>query len=126
MNKLKLRLLLPLIALILLPVTQTLADVFTDEEIASSVDVRDLDSPPRPKKQSAPNVPSNLRNVQASVQVGFLIDEDGRVRKPRVVKSSNPDFNDVAINCVRGWEFDPGKRDGQAVAVRVIVPLRFK
>lgn len=103
-----------------------LAQDFTEEEIATSVDVRDLDSPPRPKKQSVPPVPSSLARVQASVQVGFLIDEKGRVRKPRIIKSSNPSFNAYVLDFVRDWEFEPGKRDGAAVSVRVIVPLRFK
>lgn len=99
---------------------------FTDAEIASSADMKELDSPPKPVKQSAPDVPAKLRGVQASVQVGFLIDEAGKVTAPRIIKSSNDEVNDVAMKCVETWQFEPGKRGGQPVQVRVIVPLRFK
>ncbi len=99
---------------------------FTEEEIASSVDVRELDTPPKAVKQSMPPIPSALRDVQASVQVGFIIDEKGKVRGPRIIKTSNQAFNDFVLDAVKKWEFEPGKRGGSAVSVRVVVPLRFK
>jgi protein TonB len=99
---------------------------FTDEEIASSCDMKDLDTPPKPTRQNAPNVPPELHGMKASVQVAFIIDEQGRVQRPRVVQSSNESFNEVSIRCIRSWEFEPGVKGGQAVKVRVIVPLRYK
>jgi TonB family protein len=102
------------------------ADSFTDEEIASSSEMKELDTPPKPTKQSAPVVPPELHGLKASVQVGFIIDEKGRVVRPRVIQSSNDSFNDISIRCIRNWEFNPGTKGGQPVKVRVVVPLRYK
>ncbi|MFA5257329.1 MAG: TonB family protein [Opitutales bacterium] len=99
---------------------------FSDEEIAESSDMRDLDTPPKPVKQAAPSIPPELHGLKASVQVGFIIDEKGRVVKPRIVQSSNDSFNDISLRCIRGWEFQPGKRGDTPVKVRVVVPLRYK
>jgi TonB family protein len=99
---------------------------FSQEEIAGSSAMSELETPPKPVKQSPPTIPPELHGLKASVQIGFLIDEKGRVVKPRIVQSSNDSFNDLAIRCVRNWEFEPGKKGGKAVSVRVVVPLRFK
>jgi TonB family protein len=99
---------------------------FTDEEIAASSSVSELDGNPKPVKQSPPTIPPELHGLKASVQVGFLIDEKGRVAKPRIVQSSNESFNDLSIRCVKNWEFEPPTKAGVPVMVRVVVPLRFK
>jgi len=99
---------------------------FSDDEIASSSDMRDLDTPPKPVRQSQPSIPPELHGMKASVQVGFIIDEKGRVVKPRIVQSSNDSFNDISLRCIRTWEFQPGKRGDTPVKVRVVVPLRYK
>lgn len=99
---------------------------FTDEEVAASSAMSELESPPKPVKQTKPSVPPELQGIKASILVGFLIDEKGEVTKPRIVQSSNESFNDIALRCVRNWEFEPGKKGGKTVSVRVVVPLRFK
>jgi len=99
---------------------------FTDAEVAASSAVGELDSTPKPVKQSPPALPPELHGQKASVQVGFLIDEKGRVVKPRIVQSSNESFNDLSIRCVKSWEFEPPTKGGTPVMVRVVIPLRFK
>ena len=100
--------------------------VFSEEEIAESSSMGDLDAPPKPVKQTPPSIPPELQGVKASVQIGFIIDEKGRVTKPRIVQSSNTSFNEISLKCIREWEFDPGTKGGKPVKVRVVVPLRFK
>jgi TonB family protein len=99
---------------------------FSDEEIAASSAMSELDNPPKAVKQGQPTIPPELHGLKASLQVGFLIDDKGRVVKPRIVQSSNESFNDMALRCVRNWEFEPGTKGGKPVSVRVVVPLRFK
>lgn len=99
---------------------------FSDEELASSSSMNDLDAPPKPVKQSSPSVPPELQGIKASVQIGFIIDEKGNVQKARIVQSSNVGFNEISLRCVRDWQFEPGSKGGQPVKVRVVVPLRFK
>ena len=43
-----------------------------------------------------------------------------------VVESDPPDtFDDAAIEAARGWRFEPGRDEGNPVAVRVRQTLRF-
>ncbi len=102
------------------------ADGFTDEEIAGTHSMKDVDSPPKPVKQVAPSLPGDLKGVKATVQVGFVINEQGRVIKPRVVKSTNADLDEYALASVSEWSFDPAEKGGSPVSVRVILPMRFK
>jgi len=34
-------------------------------------------------------------------------------------------FDDVAVRAIRGWRFEPVERDGEKVAQRAMVRLRF-
>jgi TonB family protein len=99
---------------------------FSDEEVADSSSMNELDAPPKPVRQNQPSIPPELKGVKASVQIGFLIDEKGRVVKPRIVQSSNNSFNEISLRCVREWEFEPGTKGGRPVTVRFVVPLRYK
>jgi TonB family protein len=99
---------------------------FTEEEIASSSSANELDGTLKAVKQSMPALPPELHGQKASVQVGFIIDEKGRIVRPRIVQSSNASFNDLSIRCVSSWEFAPATKGGSPVKVRVVVPLRFK
>lgn len=102
------------------------AGAFTADEETTTVSIKDLDSPPKPIKQEKPSVPPALRKIKASIQIGFIINEDGNVVDPRIVKSTEDKLNDVALECVQKWRFNPGQKDGKKVPVRVVVPLRFK
>jgi TonB family protein len=102
------------------------ADIFTDEEIAMSVSIKELDAPLKPVKQVQPEISSDLVGLQASIQIGFIIDEKGKVMNTRIVRSSNDALNQVAMDCVAQWQFEAGKKGGSPVAVRVVVPMRFK
>jgi len=31
----------------------------------------------------------------------------------------------VAINCVKSWKFEPGKRNGEPVRFRMMAPITF-
>jgi TonB family protein len=101
-------------------------NAFSDEEVASSSSMSELETPPKPVKQTSPNLPPELHGLKASLQVGFIIDDKGRVTNARIVQSSNDSFNEIALRCVRNWEFEPGMKGGKPVPVRVVVPLRFK
>lgn len=102
------------------------ASDFTDEEIANTESMKDVDSPPKPVKQVAPDLPSNLKGEKATVQVGFVIDAQGNVTNPRIINSTNADLDEYALASVSQWEFDPAEKGGAPCAVRVILPMRFK
>lgn len=112
---------------LLLPIGTFLrADVFTDDEVATTVSMKEVDTMPKPVKQTAPEVPGELRGQTGTIQVGFLIDEKGNVVNPRIAKSTNDELNEIATKTVGTWKFKAAEKGGKPVPVRVIVPLRFK
>lgn len=49
------------------------------------------------------------------VTVHCVIDRNGRIRDPQVVRSTSPLFNDAALDAVKQWTFAPGTMHGTAV-----------
>jgi protein TonB len=43
-----------------------------------------------------------------------------------VQQSSDPAFEAPALQAVRRWRFEPGKRNGQSVAFKMRAPITFK
>lgn len=65
------------------------------------------------------------RNIGARVVVQFVVTRDGDVRDPFVEESTNPAFNANVLTAVRRWKFQPGRIGGEAVNVRVRMPVEF-
>ena len=59
------------------------------------------------------------------VAVLCVIDESGRVIQASVSKSTNQALDKAAVAAIQKWSFQPAKKDGKAVKVRVAVPVRF-
>lgn len=83
--------------------------------------------PPKVIKQFKPVYPLAMRinGMRAEVQVGFVVDIEGRVVHAGVVRSSNPLFDEAAIEAVRKWRFQPGIMNGRPVNTRMQVPIIF-
>jgi len=77
--------------------------------------------------QPAPQYPPELKKkkIQGTVYVLFIVDQDGRVKEPKVQKSDHPAFEAPALNAVKKWRFEPGKMGGKAVQFRMRVPMTF-
>ncbi len=90
-------------------------------------EVSELDRPPRAIDRAPPVYPYSLRRerVTGSVRVLFVIDEDGRVRDPRIEESTHREFERPALEAVRRWRFEPGIRDGRPVPTLVRTPIEF-
>lgn len=88
--------------------------------------VSDLDQKPRVVYQASPALNAKLRRkAPGTVYIVFVVDERGRVTNPVVQKSTDPVFDKAALNAVKQWKFEPGKRNGQAVSFRMRVPITF-
>ena len=100
------------------------AEAATDQIFA----LADLDQAPRAVFQPAPEYPAALRKqkLDGTVHVLFMVDRTGRVDSPIVQKSTNPAFEPAALQAVKRWRFEPGKRNGEAVVFRMRVPITFK
>jgi periplasmic protein TonB len=83
--------------------------------------------PPVPVRTVAPIFPEELRRMGTSgiVTVSILIDEKGNVTEPKVIKTSNEAFSQPAVDALTRWKFKPAKQAGEAVAMRVNIPIQF-
>jgi TonB family protein len=93
---------------------------------ADTLSIKQVDSPPAPIKRSAPVVPNGLSNIKGTIHIKMIITESGNVSDATVVKSTAEALNGSAIECVNSWTFKPAQKDGQNVAVAVVIPIRFK
>jgi TonB family protein len=81
-----------------------------------------------PRDNDPPEYPrlARLRGYQGLVILSVEVLADGRVGEVGVIRSSGHEILDsAALNAVREWRFDPGRRGGQAVTMSVDVPIRF-
>ena len=44
---------------------------------------------------------------------------------PQVEKSSNNAFEKPAVEALKKWKFKPAKQDGNPVAIKVSIPIKF-
>lgn len=93
-----------------------------DETIYTKVDEN-----PVPVKTPPPRYPDSLKRegISGVVAVVIVIDEKGGIINSSIAKSSHTEFERPALEAVRNWKFKPAKKDGNAVKVRVTIPLRF-
>lgn len=87
----------------------------------------DLDQMPRAVFQPPPDYPADLRKrrVEGTVYVVFVVDKNGRVANPTVQAPVHPALDSAALQAVRRWRFEPGRRRGQAVQFKMRVPISF-
>lgn len=86
----------------------------------------ELDQTPRAVFQPQPVQTSQTRKkAPGTVYVIFVVDASGKVQSPAVQTSSDAIFEKPALNAVKQWRFEPGKRNGEAVRFRMRVPITF-
>lgn len=56
----------------------------------------------------------------------LVVGPDGRPRNIKVTRSLEMGLAEKAVESVRQWKFEPAKKDGQPVAVQIIVQVVFK
>lgn len=67
--------------------------------------------------------PENVTSGEARVE--FLVDEAGQVRLPRIVSASRDEFGYAATQAVSRWQYEPPKKGGKPVVVRVEQAFSF-
>ena len=66
------------------------------------------------------------RGVEGWVELAFTVTPNGTVEDVEVRNASPADvFDDAAVRAIRGWRFEPVERNGERVAQRAMVRLRF-
>ena len=94
---------------------------------ANTAGVTDVDVRPTPIKTPPPEYPSKMkqRGISGVVALAVEIDETGAVTSCSVSKSSNPEFDQPAMDAVKNWKFKPAQKDGNPVKVRIVIPIKF-
>jgi TonB family protein len=86
-----------------------------------------LDHPLKPASARMPVTPSGHRhkNDHGSALIEIVIDQDGTVVLPQIIKASAPEYGYAAVQAVKQWQFDIPTVGGKPVLVWVSVPFNF-
>ncbi len=82
------------------------------------------DNAPKPKvvygTARQPVYPLDLRTrgVTGGVILELIVDAQGNLASVTSLRSSNPEFEKAAIDCIKQWKFTAAQKDGQPVASR--------
>jgi TonB family protein len=55
-----------------------------------------------------------------------IVGPDGRTRDIRVSRTLGLGLDEKAIEAVKTWRFEPGKKDGKPVSVAVNIEVEFR
>ncbi len=78
------------------------------------------------KKIKYPNIAKQM-GMQGVVYIGFIVNSEGKVEDPKILKSVANILDEEAIRVIeKEIEFEPGYQEGKAVPVRFVLPIKFK
>ncbi len=63
---------------------------------------------------------------QGTVVLWVIVGTDGRIHNLRVYRSLGMGLDEKAIQAIKEWRFEPGRKNGTAVAVQVSVEVNFR
>jgi protein TonB len=91
-------------------------------------EIYNLDEPPQPIVQVQPEYPEKAKKakLEGKVIVAVVVDENGDVIDASIHHSTNPIFNDAALEAAKKMKFKPAKHKDTPVKVRVLIPFVFK
>lgn len=80
------------------------------------------------KLQDCANYPEMARKagIEGRVTIQFVVNEQGRVENPRVLRGIGGGADEEALRCVRQAEFVPGRQRGKPVRVQFSLPVFFR
>ncbi len=78
-----------------------------------------------PKKASPPESPVADKKYLGTVTLLVVVSDKGYVGSTHVLRGPSKEFTKRAETAVRGWRFDPARKDGHAVPVVITVDVTF-
>src|SRR6185436_5175720 len=63
--------------------------------------------------------------IQGLVLLEAIVDTDGTLTNIKVARSLNPDLDRNAVAALKQWRFEPGKKEGEAVPVKLAIEVNF-
>jgi TonB family protein len=84
-------------------------------------------TPPRVRSAPSPEFSTEARELhyQGTITLWLVVDTDGKPRNISIAKPLGMGLDGKAVECVEKWRFDPAQRDGQPVAVEMVVQVDF-
>ena len=64
--------------------------------------------------------------LEGMVKLALHVGADGRAHNLEVVQSLGMGLDEKAMEAIRQWRFEPGKKDGEPVVVRATVDTNFR
>jgi TonB family protein len=106
------------------PAPTSLIDLSTDEGAAAHTDLRE----PAPYRRLRPayTEAAARAEAEATVDASVEIGADGEVRDVRIVRWAGHGLDEEVVSTVRRMHFRPAERDGERVAVRVLLRYNFR
>jgi protein TonB len=91
-------------------------------------EIYNLDEPPQPLVQVQPEYPEKAKKakLEGRVIVVAVVDENGDVIEASIHHSTNPIFNDAALEAAKKMKFKPGRIKDKPVKAIVRIPFVFK
>ncbi|MDY6968447.1 MAG: energy transducer TonB [Spirochaetota bacterium] len=89
----------------------------------------EADIPPIKRIFNPPNYPERAKNegIEGTVIAKLLIDENGNVRRVRVIKAPKYwGFDDSVIEAAKSWKFEPAKLNNMPVKVWATQVIEFR
>jgi TonB family protein len=85
-------------------------------------------TPPVPITRVEPEFTELARDAgyQGTVLMQLIVDPEGQVKDPRVVKPVGLGLDEEALKAVQQWKFRPGMKDGQPVSVFAQIEVTFR
>lgn len=65
------------------------------------------------------------RNFHGVVAIGFYVGTDGRVHRPRIVKSLDKDLDEQVLKVMPMWRFEPARKEGSPIPVNMNIEMSF-
>ena len=95
--------------------------------MANMFEMGSLEEKPEAIFKVRPEITREMKKrMPCTVVVAMTVTKLGRVVNPTVVRSDDPLFNDSALQAIRQWKWQPGKRRGRPDDFRVRQPMTFK
>ncbi len=95
--------------------------------VAASPAFAETKEPAVPVRTVSPDYPDNLRRAGVSGVVVLLVDIDdqGNVVSVAVDRASHTDLEKPAMTALKKWRFKPARQDGNPVASKLTIPIKF-
>jgi len=105
------------------------ADIGLDDTVSVPVmDIPENTEPPKVLHRPKPKYPERARNAgkEGVVKLKATIGIDGKASDIEVLEGLCYGCDEEAIEALKRSRFTPAKKDGKPVAIRIIIPYRFK